>query len=173
VLRSSPLDAEDVHCDIQGARLVRAVSICFHALLAACVTIHGKSYSSGTQFVAEVVCGPKQSLENLRVVVNDSKGRPLPGASVRIAQEPAGALDAAVADPSGATVFTLAEDSWRISVRLPGFYSGAALVRLGEGQICVVTFYLRLNKNLDPAIFCRYRNAAAARSVYIIAVCQI
>jgi len=132
------------------------------ALMIACVTINGKSYSPGTRFTSEVVCQSKPSVENLRVVVNDWKGKPLPHANVRVVQEPAGALDAGVADLGGATVFALAADTWRISVRVPGFYSGETEVRLCAGQLCVVTFYLRVNKNLDPAIFCRYQKARAA-----------
>ena len=121
------------------------------ALMTACVTINGKSYPADTRFVADVECQTQESGQNLRVVVNDWKGRALPGTKVRVVQEPNGAIDTAVTDLQGATIFSLGADTWRVSVWFPGYTPGTQSVQIDEGQACVVSFYLRFSRQIDAS----------------------
>ena len=146
-------------------RSLSIASLTYLAFVTACVTINGKSYPSSTRFTSEQVCQPGQSLENLRVVVNDWKGKPLAGAKVRAAQEPNGAIDGRVVDREGAAVFSLAADNWQVSVRFPGFNSANRSVRVGVGQVCVVTFYLRRNEGFDPDFFSKALSGTSPEAV--------
>jgi carboxypeptidase family protein len=119
------------------------------AVLTACVTINGKSYPADTRFVVEVECQTQQSGENLRVVVNDWKGRAIPGTKVRVVQEPNGAIDTAVTDLQGASIFSLGVDTWRVSVWFPGYTVGTQSVQIEAGQACVLSFYLRFSSKFD------------------------
>jgi carboxypeptidase family protein len=130
-------------------------------LTTGCVTINGKPYSSGTRFVAEIICQPQKSSENLHVVVKDSNGNPIPRAKVRVVQEPVGGIDSGLTDTEGAAAFTLGSDAWQVSVWFPGYYSGTSSAQIGAGQICVLTFYLRFNDRIDPGLFfCRLEDDA-------------
>ena len=127
----------------------------------ACVTINGKSYSANTLYVSELIYQPRKSSENLRVVVDDSNGRPIPGARVRVVQEPAGGIDSSATDTEGTAVFSLGTDKWQVSVWFPGYNSGTRSVQIGAGQICILTFYLRFNNRIDPGLFfCRVEEDA-------------
>ena len=137
-----------------GGRRMRLKSIICLApltLATACVTINGKSYSADTRFVADVECQTQQSGQNLRVVVNDWKGRALPGTKVRVVQEPNGAIDTGVSDLQGAAAFSLGVDSWKVSVWFPGYTPGTQSVQIEEGQACVVSFYLRFSRQIDTS----------------------
>ena len=119
------------------------------ALVTACVTINGKSYPPDTRFLAEVECQTQSSGENLRVVVNDWKGRAIPGTKVRVVQEPNGAIDIGVTDVQGSTIFSLGADTWRVSVWFPGYTPGTQSVQIDPGQACVLSFYLRFSNKFD------------------------
>ncbi|HEY6928985.1 MAG TPA: carboxypeptidase-like regulatory domain-containing protein [Thermoanaerobaculia bacterium] len=133
---------------------MRRLSIRFFvplALATGCVTINGKSYPPDTRFVADVECETQQSGENLHVVVNDWKGRALPGTKIRIVQEPHGAIDTGVSDLQGAAAFSVGADTWKVSVWFPGYTPGTQSVQIETGQACVVSFYLRFSRQIDAS----------------------
>jgi hypothetical protein len=134
-------------------------------LATSCVTINGKSYSANTLFVSEVRYQPRQSSQNLCVVVKDSKATPIPGAKVRVVQEPAGGIDAGVTDTGGVVFFSLGTDTWQVSVWFPGYNRGSCTVQIGTRQTCFLTFYLRSRDGIDPGLFfCRLENDAETTS---------
>jgi len=115
------------------------------------VTINGKSYPADTRFVADVQCQTQQSGENLRVVVNDWKGRAIPDSKVRVVQEPHGAIDIAATDSQGATTFLLGADTWKVSVWFPGYTPATQSVQIEAGQACVLSFYLRFSNKFGSS----------------------
>src|SRR5262245_59824311 len=130
-------------------RLKSIVRLAPLALVTSCVTINGKSYTPDTRFVADVECQEQQTSENLRVVVRDRKGRPIPSTRVRVVQQPNGAIDTNVTDVEGAAAFSLGVDTWQISVGSPGYSRGTQSVEIDPGQTCVVSFYLRFSNQFD------------------------